>query len=283
MRAAAYAVAACQRGKRSLALDINAPEARPVVERLLRWADVVLHNFRVGVVRAAGHRRGDRRPRQPERRLLPRQRLRLHRSAGEVPGERRAHAGGDRVRAGRRRRGQRSDRRDVDPDRHVRRVGRRRRHARRPVRPGARAAAASAWRRACSAPACCCRAVCSSATASCVRGPELDQQQTGYGPGYRIYECGDGNWLALVAARPRRVGPSGVAARGRRRFRRVRAAPRRDQRRHRPRGGGRARGGVRHRAGGRVDRPVARTAGCSPSSSSRSTGTPSGAGSSTTR
>jgi crotonobetainyl-CoA:carnitine CoA-transferase CaiB-like acyl-CoA transferase len=31
-----------------------------------------------------------------------------------------------------------------------------------------------------------------------VRGPELDQQQTGYGPGYRIYECGDGNWIALV-------------------------------------------------------------------------------------
>ena len=49
MRAAAYAVAACQRGKRGLALDIGAPEARPVVEALLDWADVVLHNFRVGV------------------------------------------------------------------------------------------------------------------------------------------------------------------------------------------------------------------------------------------
>ncbi|WP_426574471.1 CoA transferase [Aquihabitans sp. McL0605] len=49
MRAAAYAVAACQRGKRGLALDIGDPAARPVVERLLDWADVVLHNFRVGV------------------------------------------------------------------------------------------------------------------------------------------------------------------------------------------------------------------------------------------
>jgi len=49
MRAAAYALAACHRGKRSLALDITAPAARPVVERLVRWADVVLHNFRVGV------------------------------------------------------------------------------------------------------------------------------------------------------------------------------------------------------------------------------------------
>ena len=54
MRAAAYAVAACQRGKRSLALDIGAPEARPVVERLLEWADVVLHNFRVGVSERLG-------------------------------------------------------------------------------------------------------------------------------------------------------------------------------------------------------------------------------------
>ncbi|MBO0854190.1 MAG: CoA transferase [Nocardia sp.] len=54
MRAAAYAVAACQRGKRSLAMDINAPEARPVVEKLIREADVVLHNFRVGVAERLG-------------------------------------------------------------------------------------------------------------------------------------------------------------------------------------------------------------------------------------
>ncbi|HTU58629.1 MAG TPA: CoA transferase, partial [Polyangiales bacterium] len=49
MRAAAYAVAACQRGKRSIAIDITAPSARPVIERLIARADVVLHNFRVGV------------------------------------------------------------------------------------------------------------------------------------------------------------------------------------------------------------------------------------------
>jgi crotonobetainyl-CoA:carnitine CoA-transferase CaiB-like acyl-CoA transferase len=54
MRGAAYAIAACQRGKRSLAMDINAPVARPVVERLIRWADVVLHNFRVGVSERLG-------------------------------------------------------------------------------------------------------------------------------------------------------------------------------------------------------------------------------------
>ena len=54
MRAAAYAIAACQRGKRSLAVDIAAPAARPLVERLLGWADVVLHNFRVGVSERLG-------------------------------------------------------------------------------------------------------------------------------------------------------------------------------------------------------------------------------------
>jgi crotonobetainyl-CoA:carnitine CoA-transferase CaiB-like acyl-CoA transferase len=54
MRAAAYAMAACQRGKRSLALDITDPQARPVVDALLRTADVVLHNFRVGVAERLG-------------------------------------------------------------------------------------------------------------------------------------------------------------------------------------------------------------------------------------
>lgn len=54
MRAAAYAIAACQRGKRSLAIDLGAPGARPVVDALLGWADVVLHNFRVGVAERLG-------------------------------------------------------------------------------------------------------------------------------------------------------------------------------------------------------------------------------------
>jgi crotonobetainyl-CoA:carnitine CoA-transferase CaiB-like acyl-CoA transferase len=33
-------------------------------------------------------------------------------------------------------------------------------------------------------------------------GPALDAAQTGYGPGYRLYECGDGEWLALVVPDP---------------------------------------------------------------------------------
>src|SRR5699024_2381870 len=31
-----------------------------------------------------------------------------------------------------------------------------------------------------------------------VTGPQLDGAQTGYGPGYRIYQAGDGAWFALV-------------------------------------------------------------------------------------
>ncbi len=33
------------RGKRALALDLKRPEARPIVERLVRWADVIVTNF----------------------------------------------------------------------------------------------------------------------------------------------------------------------------------------------------------------------------------------------
>jgi crotonobetainyl-CoA:carnitine CoA-transferase CaiB-like acyl-CoA transferase len=54
MRAAAYAIAACQRGKRSIAIDITAPAARPVVENLIRRADVVLQNFSIGVAERLG-------------------------------------------------------------------------------------------------------------------------------------------------------------------------------------------------------------------------------------
>jgi crotonobetainyl-CoA:carnitine CoA-transferase CaiB-like acyl-CoA transferase len=35
-----------------------------------------------------------------------------------------------------------------------------------------------------------------------VRGPELDADQTGYGPGYRISRAGDGGWVALVVPDP---------------------------------------------------------------------------------
>ena len=37
---------ACQRGKRSLAIDLRHPLVAPVRERLLQWADIVTHNMR---------------------------------------------------------------------------------------------------------------------------------------------------------------------------------------------------------------------------------------------
>jgi len=44
----------CQRGKRSLALDLQRPESKPVLERLVRWADVVHHNLRMPAARKLG-------------------------------------------------------------------------------------------------------------------------------------------------------------------------------------------------------------------------------------
>ncbi len=42
------------RGKRSLALDLARDEARPIIDRLAGWADVVIQNFRPGVADRIG-------------------------------------------------------------------------------------------------------------------------------------------------------------------------------------------------------------------------------------
>ena len=47
--------AAGQRGKRALALDLKAPDAARVLERLFRWSDVVHHNARVGLAERLGY------------------------------------------------------------------------------------------------------------------------------------------------------------------------------------------------------------------------------------
>jgi crotonobetainyl-CoA:carnitine CoA-transferase CaiB-like acyl-CoA transferase len=44
----------CQRGKRAIALDLRNPESRPVLERLVQWADVVHHNLRMPAARRLG-------------------------------------------------------------------------------------------------------------------------------------------------------------------------------------------------------------------------------------
>jgi crotonobetainyl-CoA:carnitine CoA-transferase CaiB-like acyl-CoA transferase len=47
--------AAGQRGKRTLALDLKAPGAGEVLDRLFRWSDVVHHNSRVGLADRLGY------------------------------------------------------------------------------------------------------------------------------------------------------------------------------------------------------------------------------------
>ena len=49
--AAARSFAGCQRGKRCIALDLKHERSRPVLERLVRWADVVHHNLRYPAAR----------------------------------------------------------------------------------------------------------------------------------------------------------------------------------------------------------------------------------------
>ncbi|MFA1546252.1 CoA transferase [Actinomadura chokoriensis] len=201
MRAAAYAVAACQRGKRSLALDIGAPEARPAVERLLRWADVVLHNFRVGVSERLGI------DEETVARLNP-DAVYCHASAFGASGRRAALPGNDALMQA-----------VTGFERAVGGAGN-------PplaatwipidMTGGWVAAAgvlAGLYARAADGAG---RRVATSLLGAgmllqsgvflrggeLVRGPELDARQTGYGPGYRIYEGGDGGWFALVVPDP---------------------------------------------------------------------------------
>ena len=54
MRPVEWAFAGCQRGKRSVALDLKAPATRPALEALLRWADVVHLNLRMPAARRLG-------------------------------------------------------------------------------------------------------------------------------------------------------------------------------------------------------------------------------------
>ena len=54
MRANESAFLGCQRGKRSLALDLRRPEAREIIDRLVEGADIVHHNIRLPTARKFG-------------------------------------------------------------------------------------------------------------------------------------------------------------------------------------------------------------------------------------
>ena len=197
MRAAAYAVAACQRGKRSVALDLNAPEARPVVERLIKWADVVLHNFRVGVsarlgideetvarlnphavyCHASGFGTYGPRAPFPSNDALMQAVTGLERAIGGAGNDPLAAtwipidmAGGWVTAVG------------ILAGLYARATSGRGQQVATSLLGAGMLLQSGVFQR----------------DGECVRGPELDGAQTGYGPGYRIYECGDGEWLALV-------------------------------------------------------------------------------------
>jgi crotonobetainyl-CoA:carnitine CoA-transferase CaiB-like acyl-CoA transferase len=197
MRAAAYAVAACQRGKRSLALNIGAPQARPVVERLLASADVVLHNFRVGVAERLGI--GE----DTVARLNP-DAVYCHATAFGDSGPRAAFPGNDALMQA-----------VTGFERAVGGAGNQPTAATWiPIdMTGGWVAAAGMLAGLCAHAA---TGKGQHVTTSLlgaglllhsgvferdgevVPGPALDQAQTGYGPGYRIYAGADGRWFALV-------------------------------------------------------------------------------------
>jgi crotonobetainyl-CoA:carnitine CoA-transferase CaiB-like acyl-CoA transferase len=201
MRGAAYALAACQRGKRSLAIDIGAAEARPVVERLIAWADVVLHNFRVGVSERLGIDEAR------VARLNP-QAVYCHASAFGPTGPRARAPGNDALMQALTGFARANGGAGNDP------VGAT--WIPLDIAGGWVAAAgilAGLYARATSGRGQRVATILLGAgmllhsgvfrrDGEVVRGPELDAGQTGYGPGYRLYQAGDGEWLALVIPDP---------------------------------------------------------------------------------
>ncbi|MGF7233636.1 MAG: CoA transferase [Frankia sp.] len=197
MRAAAYAMAACQRGKRSLAIDLGAPEARPVVERLIRWADVVLHNFRVGVAERLGID-------EATVAGLNSRAVYCHASAFGATGRRARHPGNDALMQALTGLEQAVGGAGNDPvaptwipidmtGGWVAAVG---------ILAGLYAEATSGRGQRVATSLLGAGMLLQSGVftrdGTCIRGPALDRRQTGYGPGYRIYEAGDGRWFALV-------------------------------------------------------------------------------------
>jgi crotonobetainyl-CoA:carnitine CoA-transferase CaiB-like acyl-CoA transferase len=197
MRAAAYAIAACQRGKRSLAIDLAAPESKPVIERLLSTADVVLHNFRVGVSERLGIDEATVARLNPDAVYCHATGFGTHGPRAKFPGNdalMQAVTGLERAIGG---------------------------EGNEPIAGtwipidmaggwvAAAAMMAGLYARAATGKG---QQVATSLLGAgmllhsgaflrngdVVRGPALDADQTGYGPGYRLYRGQDGEWFALV-------------------------------------------------------------------------------------
>jgi len=144
------------------------------------------------------HRRGDRRASQPARGLLPTRAgsaptVRARRSRATTRSCRRSPASSARSAARATTRSRRRGSRSTMSGGWVTALGILAACSRAP-----RTGTATRSRPACSARGCSCRAAVFERDGALVPGPQLDGAQTGYGPGYRIYRCADGEWLALV-------------------------------------------------------------------------------------
>jgi crotonobetainyl-CoA:carnitine CoA-transferase CaiB-like acyl-CoA transferase len=201
MRAAAYAIAACQRGKRSLAIDITAPAARPVVERLIGWADVVMHNFRVGVSARLGIDAAT------VARLNPGA-VYSHASAFGPSGPRALLPGNDALMQALTGFERAVGGADNDPlaatwipidmsGGWVGAIG---------TLAGLYARATQSLGQVVNTSLLGAGMLLQSGVyqrdGEVICQPELDRDQTGYGPGYRLYACNDGKWLAVVIPSP---------------------------------------------------------------------------------
>lgn len=198
-RGVEFLFAAGQRGKRSIAVDLKSPEGAEILQRLLTWADVVHHNSRIGVDRKLGY------DEESVRKVNP----------GVVY----CHASGF---------GSRGPRATLAANDHLMQA-----LCGQELSVGGMGQGptyldwgvidvTSGWLAACSLLVGLYAARCSGkaqtvtssllgaglslksgaflAGGRAVRGPLVDRHQTGYGAAYRIYEAGDGQWLALVVA-----------------------------------------------------------------------------------
>ena len=97
--------ASFNRNKRSLTLDLRSAEGKAILRKLIATADVVLDNFRPGVMEAMGLSRERAPGHQARHHLLPHHRVRTRRPLPRPPGLRLHRAGDERVHERERRRG----------------------------------------------------------------------------------------------------------------------------------------------------------------------------------
>lgn len=189
--------ACAQRGKRSLSLDLKAPEAASILARLFAWADIVHHNFRPGAAERLGIDEATARAANPDLVYCYSPAFGSTGPAAGLPGFDQmfqAFCGLEAAAGG-----------EGNPPMW---------YGPAPVDTGGGWLSAIAMllgrlRHLQSGGGIYVESTQLGAGLSAisgvfargdeiVAGPRLDTDQTGFGPGYRIYQCADGAWLAVV-------------------------------------------------------------------------------------